>query len=69
MNCAHAQERVVDTMWGMALARSLDWLKRVFFFVFVSTSGASDWQHARIRAEITEQPSFFFKIVIDNPLT
>ena len=23
MNCAHAQERVVDTMWGMAFARSL----------------------------------------------
>ena len=23
MNCAHAQERVVNMMWGMALARSL----------------------------------------------
>ena len=23
VNCAHAQERVVDTMWGMALTRSL----------------------------------------------
>ena len=22
---SHAQERVVNTMWGMALARSLDW--------------------------------------------
>ena len=25
VNCAHAQERVVSTMWGMALARSLGW--------------------------------------------
>ena len=23
MNCAHAQERVMATMWGMAFARSL----------------------------------------------
>ena len=83
MSCAHAQERVVDMMWRMALTRSLarlvdscklvfdfrilsafdsfwrvvnknsgwgvkeanDNLKRVFFFfVLVSTSGASDWQ-------------------------
>ena len=25
VNCAHAQERDKDTMWGMAFARSLDW--------------------------------------------
>ena len=25
MNYAHVQERVVDTMWRMALARSFDW--------------------------------------------
>ena len=25
VNCAHAQERVIDMMWRMALARSLDW--------------------------------------------
>ena len=32
MNCAHAQERVIDTMWGVALARSLDWSIPVNFF-------------------------------------
>ena len=31
-NCAHAQERVMDTMWGMALARSLDCSTPVNFF-------------------------------------
>ena len=34
MNCAHAQERVVDTMWRMALIRSLDWSIPVNFFWF-----------------------------------
>ena len=37
-------------------------LKEFFFFVLVSTSGASDWQHARIHTEITGQPSFFIKL-------
>ena len=37
-------------------------LKEFFFFVLVSTSGASDWQAARIHIEITEQPSFFKKL-------
>ena len=32
MNCAHAQERVIDKMWGIALARSLDWSIPVNFF-------------------------------------
>ena len=32
MNCVHAQERVVDMMWRMTLARSLDWSIPVNFF-------------------------------------
>ena len=32
MNYAHAQERVVDMMWGMALARSLYWSIPVHIF-------------------------------------
>ena len=32
VNCAHAQERVIDTMWGMPFARSLDWSIPVNFF-------------------------------------
>ena len=32
MNCAHAQERVVATMWEMAYVRSLDWSIPVNFF-------------------------------------
>ena len=31
MNCAHAQERVLDTMWGIALARSIG---RFLYFFF-----------------------------------
>ena len=33
VNCAHVQERVIDTMWGMAFARSLDWSIPVNFFL------------------------------------
>ena len=32
VNCAHAQERVIDMMWRIALARSLDWSIPVNFF-------------------------------------
>ena len=35
MNCAHAQERVVDMMW-MVFARSLGWSIPVNFFSFLS---------------------------------
>ena len=36
MNCAHAQERVVDMMWRMVFARSLGWSIPVNFFSFLS---------------------------------
>ena len=43
---AHAQQPVVDTMWGMALARSINWSIPVNFFLDFRLLSAFDsfWQ-------------------------
>ena len=55
MNCTHAQERVVDTMWGMALARLVDSCKLFFDFRLLSAFD-SFW-----RAKTNEMVTFVAK--------